>query len=339
MGGLLFPSFPGCSLSPAHHGAGRVSTNGPQREPFRRVSFKRVSRWYALSSLFPRLLTLSSGNAVPPAGADDQDAIPFADPADGALVTTTPAGVAVTASATAAPNESEQLPQTDPAPPAAPPKPPLYKRRWFIVANIIGACLGIALTFILLFPVVRAIIQDVVNKTTLDITMAAITNPTNSSYVSSSLLYPHLFPRITVFSCPCKARYVSSVRPWSSHTDNEAFRQVDHTGIFSAVISFPTPVNVSWIDNSTKVPLGYMQLSTLYARNKHATINVTTTFHITNQNAFGRFTSAMITSQNFTWQLENYDLTVQAEKFPVAHGISFNKMLTINGELHFRFSL
>ena len=88
------------------------------------------------------------------------------------------------------------------------------------------------------------------------------------------------------------------------------------------------------MDGSSKVPLGYMQLSTLYASNKRATINDTTTFYITDQNAFGRFTSAMITSQNFTWQLENYDLTVQAEKFPTAHGISFNKLVTINGEWH-----
>lgn len=82
-----------------------------------------------------------------------------------------------------------------------------------------------------------------------------------------------------------------------------------------------------------------MQLSTLYARNKRATINDTTTFYITDQDAFGRFTSAMITLQNFTWQLENYDLSVQAEKFPTAHGISFDKMVTFNGEFHFSFSL
>ncbi|KAF8557967.1 hypothetical protein OG21DRAFT_1504634 [Imleria badia] len=239
-----------------------------------------------------------AGNAAPPAGAADQDANPFADPPNDVFVTTTPTGVPA-GPTTAPPTESDQPPQADPAPPAAPPKPPLYKRRWFIITSVIGACLGIALLFIILFPVVRAIIQDVVNKTTLDITMAAITSPTNTSF--------QLFMQGTAA----------------------------HTGIFSAVISFPTPVNVSWIDGSTKVPLGYMQLSALYANNKRATINDTTTFYIVDQNAFGRFTSAMITSQNFTWQLENYDLTVQAEKFPVAHGISFNKMVTINGTNNF----
>jgi hypothetical protein len=64
---------------------------------------------------------------------------------------------------------------------SAAPKPPLYKRRWFIFTSVVGACLGIALLFIILFPVLKAIVQDVVNKAQLDITTAAITNPTNTS--------------------------------------------------------------------------------------------------------------------------------------------------------------
>jgi len=85
------------------------------------------------------------------------------------------------------------------------------------------------------------------------------------------------------------------------------------------------------MNGSDQVPIGYMSLSTLYASNKRATINDTTTFYITDQEAFGRFTSAMITSQNFTWKLQSNNLNVQAMKFPTAHGISFNKLVTING--------
>jgi hypothetical protein len=85
------------------------------------------------------------------------------------------------------------------------------------------------------------------------------------------------------------------------------------------------------MNGSDEVPIGYMSLSTLYASNKRATINDTTTFYITDQEAFGRFTSAMITSQNFTWKLQSNNLNVQAMKFPTAHGISFNKLVTING--------
>ena len=139
---------------------------------------------------FSRLLTLSSGNAAPPAGAADQDANPFVDPPNNA-------GVPVADLATTAPAEPELTPQADPAPAAAPPKPPLYKRRWFIITSIIGACLGIALLFIILFPVLKAIVQDVVNKTTLDITMAAITNPTNTSYVSFFRSYAHPYSLIS----------------------------------------------------------------------------------------------------------------------------------------------
>lgn len=123
----------------------------------------------------------SPGNAVAPAGAADQNASPFTDPVDDTFVTTTPAGVPVAPLTAAPPTEPEQPPQSDSTPPPAPPKPPLYKRRWFIITSVIGACIGIALLFIILFPVVRAIIQDVVNKTTLDITTAAITNPSNTS--------------------------------------------------------------------------------------------------------------------------------------------------------------
>jgi len=85
------------------------------------------------------------------------------------------------------------------------------------------------------------------------------------------------------------------------------------------------------MNGNDEIPIGYMSLSTLHASNKRATINDTTTFYITDQDAFGRFTSFMITSQNFTWKLQSYNLNVQAMKFPIAHGISFNKLVTING--------
>ncbi|KAI6169518.1 hypothetical protein EDD17DRAFT_1748665 [Pisolithus thermaeus] len=174
-------------------------------------------------------------------------------------------------------------------------KPPLCKRRWFRIAFIIGALLGVALLFIILFPVVKAIIQYVVNEAELDISTAAIINPSNASF---TLAMQGL---------------------------------VTHTGIFSAVIKFTQPVNVSWIEGSAKIPLGYMNLAAIYATHKRATINDTTTFHIIDQEAFARFTSYMITSQNFTWQLESVSLSVQAEKFPWAHGITFNNFITLNG--------
>ncbi|KAG2368054.1 hypothetical protein BDR07DRAFT_1391769 [Suillus spraguei] len=183
--------------------------------------------------------------------------------------------------------------------PVAALKPPLYKRKWFIITSIVGVCLGIALLFIILFPVLRAIVQYIINRSTLNIQRAAILSPSNTSFTLAML------------------------------------GVVSHTGIFSARVSFSQPVNVSWMNGSVEVPLGYMSLSTLYASNKQATINDTTTFYITDQDAFGRFTSAMITSQNFTWKLQSSNLNVQAMKFPTAHGISFEKLVTINGTNNF----
>ena len=96
---------------------------------------------------------------------------------------------------------------------------------------------------------------------------------------------------------------------------------------------FTEPTNVSWIeDDGTETPLGQMQLDTLFANHKRAVINDTgITFAINDQNAFGRFSGKLITSQNFTWRLTSHNLKVQALKFPVAKGITFDKHVTING--------
>ncbi|EGO25193.1 hypothetical protein SERLADRAFT_448192 [Serpula lacrymans var. lacrymans S7.9] len=117
----------------------------------------------------------------------------------------------------------------------------------------------------------------------------------------------------------------------SSSLESLAPSSVSHTGIFSASIAFTQPVNVTWINGSSETPLGYMSLSPLSASHKRATINDTTTFYIQDEAAFGLFATHMITDQNFTWRLESYNLRVQALKFPVAHGISFNKEITLNG--------
>lgn len=44
---------------------------------------------------------------------------------------------------------------------------------------------------------------------------------------------------------------------------------------------------------------------------------------------------SMITSQHFTWKLQSSNLNVQAMKFPTAHGISFNELVTISGTNNF----
>ena len=112
------------------------------------------------------------------------------------------------------------------------------------------------------------------------------------------------------------------------------FFKVFNTGIFPARIIFTENTNISWIENkTTETRLGFMRLHDLSAKNKRATINDTTTFFITDQAAFGHFSGSLITSKNFTWRLTSYNLAVQALKFPVAKGITFDKLLTLNGIL------
>lgn len=74
-----------------------------------------------------------------------------------------------------------------------------------------------------------------------------------------------------------------------------------------------------------------MTLHDLYADHKQAPINDTTNLFITDQEAFGRFTVALITQPNFTWRLNAPSLKVQAVHFPVDDGLVFQKDLTIPG--------
>lgn len=66
---------------------------------------------------------------------------------------------------------------------AAPATIPFYKRRWFLVSTIIMVLLGIALLFIILFPVLRAIVELVVKRSNLHVDLASITQPQNGSWV------------------------------------------------------------------------------------------------------------------------------------------------------------
>ncbi|KAJ7072466.1 hypothetical protein C8F01DRAFT_1299136 [Mycena amicta] len=180
------------------------------------------------------------------------------------------------------------------APPTA--KTPFYKKRKFIVCQLIFVPLGIALLFILLFPVVKAVAQLVVNRSTLNIQVAAITAPTNNSFMLAMQ------------------------------------GNVAHTGFIPASIAFQEPVNVSWVKDGVDIPVGYLSLDDLHAHGKRAVINQTATpFTIANDTAFSLFSAHLITDKNFTWRLSSSNLRVQASKFPVSKGITFNKEITLNG--------
>jgi hypothetical protein len=115
-------------------------------------------------------------------------------------------------------------------------------------------------------------------------------------------------------------------------TVTDVLPQVAHTGKINAKIKFLDPVNVSWVEDGGKeTPLGTMTFTDLSTKHSRAEINQTSTFVITNEDAFGRFSVHLITARNFTWHLKSSSLRVQALKFPVAKGISFSKKITLNG--------
>ncbi len=58
---------------------------------------------------------------------------------------------------------------------------PLYKRRWFIIMNIVVALISIVVLFILLYPVTHAIAQRILDSAMLNIDNAILTSPTNHS--------------------------------------------------------------------------------------------------------------------------------------------------------------
>ncbi|KAI0773181.1 hypothetical protein BD413DRAFT_603560 [Trametes elegans] len=202
---------------------------------------------------------------------DTEDGVPTTAP----IAHTTSAGVPVHpfSGPAAAGAEEEVRPEDIPRTVRAP-KPPLYKRRWFIIANVVGACLGIAILFILLYPVVHAIAQHIVNVSVLNVDRVAIMNPTNTSF------------------------------------DLRMDGWVSHAGIFSATIDFKEPLSVAWVDSSgDEVPLGSFQMESLRVKSKRAYINQTVAFTVKDEDAFSQFTSAMITQQNFTWRLTSDKLS------------------------------
>ncbi|EIW52711.1 uncharacterized protein TRAVEDRAFT_134842 [Trametes versicolor FP-101664 SS1] len=225
---------------------------------------------------------------------------PFADPAPASAPSSTPAGAVGAGAATTAGAAAEEVRPEDVPRTASAPKPPLYKRRWFIIANIVGSCLGIAILFILLYPVVHAIAQHIVNVSVLNVDRVAITSPTNNTFALR-------------------------MDGW-----------VSHAGIFSAKIDFREPLSVGWVNSSGDVVhLGSFQMNELTVKSKRAYINQTVPFNIEQEDAFAQFTQTMITQQNFTWRLTSNELSVQALKFPRANGLNFNKDLTLNGMNNF----
>ena len=59
--------------------------------------------------------------------------------------------------------------------------PPLYRKTSFLICQAVTLVVGFALLFVLLYPVVGAIAQHIVNVSKLNVDRVAITGPTNTS--------------------------------------------------------------------------------------------------------------------------------------------------------------
>lgn len=138
------------------------------------ASLRGVCRLLILIHLFSQCCCNANiVNAPPPAGSQFSES--------NVVARTTPAGVVAGGGAGVTANTPQDTPDGIARPAADAPRQPFYKRRWFIISQIIIIPLGIALLFIVLFPVVRAIVQLVVKRSTLDIQVAAISQPQNNT--------------------------------------------------------------------------------------------------------------------------------------------------------------
>jgi hypothetical protein len=197
--------------SPARHSSGIYDYGDFASIASRSTASLRGALTFSTSNIFAKTYTHGKGNAEPPAQSG-QDA--------SGVARTTPAGVAVgtgAAATVAGGNNSFGYHAQRAAPPpvlAPPPHVPFYKKRWFKISQIILIPLNIALIFILLFPVVRAIVQLVVNKSYIGVDVAAITSPQNTRYAKISYVCGHILrfaaeqlPARSLRKCMCFARF------------------------------------------------------------------------------------------------------------------------------------
>lgn len=137
----------------------------------------RPRRWQVRSSFLLALLSdihslvdPSTGNAANPGVSRFSEAQgATVSHGEGSEITHEDAAAAGAAGGVAAANQPQAY------------KPPFYLRRWFIVTGVVLGALGLALLFIILYPVVKAIAQLVVNRSVLGVDQVMITNPQNGS--------------------------------------------------------------------------------------------------------------------------------------------------------------
>ncbi|GJJ75482.1 hypothetical protein EMPS_07840 [Entomortierella parvispora] len=168
-------------------------------------------------------------------------------------------------------------------------RPKFYKRRKFWYFCIPNAIVVLIVAVILaLYVIMPKIAQGLMNKATINFDAIDITNPSATSM------------------------------------DIAMVGNMEHTGPFSADISFPDTVYVSW----NGIELGTTDIpGTSKASGGHGSLNLASSFIVTNATAFTEFSSYMLNADSFVWHLQG-KLNVKALSHTVK-GLTLSKDITV----------
>ncbi|KAI1319700.1 hypothetical protein EDD11_003394 [Mortierella claussenii] len=171
-----------------------------------------------------------------------------------------------------------------------PERPKFYRRRKFWYFCIPNTIIAVIVAVILaLYVIMPKIAQGLMNKATINFSQIDIANPSPTSM------------------------------------DIAMQGQMEHTGPFHAEISFPGIVVVKW----NGIELGTTEIpGTSTASGGHGTLNLQSTFNVTNSTGFTEFSSYMLNAETFVWHLEGR-LNVKALGHTVKD-LDLSKDITVN---------
>ncbi|KAF8984175.1 hypothetical protein BGZ46_008689 [Entomortierella lignicola] len=169
-------------------------------------------------------------------------------------------------------------------------RPKFYRRRKFWFCCIPSTIIIVIVVVILiLYVIMPKIAQGLMNNATINFSQIDIANPSPSAM------------------------------------DIAMQGDMYHTGPFHAEISFPGSVSVSW----NGIELGTTEIpGTSTASGGHGTLNLQSSFSVTNSSAFSEFSSYMLNAETFIWHLEG-KINVKALGRTVKD-LNLNKDITVN---------
>ncbi|CAG8556519.1 9211_t:CDS:2 [Ambispora gerdemannii] len=175
---------------------------------------------------------------------------------------------------------------------------PFYRRkRFWVICGGINVIILIILIPLIILVIFPSVAQKAINNSNLSFSYMALQMPIKNDSFSMS-----------------------------------AVGEVTNGGSISGSVTFPEPVDIIWKD--TKI--GKVQLPDSQFSGGSAKINSTGIFNITNADAFGQFTIAQLSNDNFTWTLDG---KVDVKALGITkRGLDFKKNIVIQGGAGFKNS-